>query len=85
MSMSSQLYVLSDSETALSQTVDRWVQGLDCTMGNGPDGLLARVDIAWSAVAESRPRTPRLLRLLAVEIVCLPFLHVSDPYSPTYL
>ncbi|KAI0276721.1 hypothetical protein BC826DRAFT_976745, partial [Russula brevipes] len=62
------IYVLSESENELSQTVDKWVQGLVCSRGNGPDGLLARVDIAWSVVAQSHPRTPHSLCLLAVEV-----------------
>lgn len=84
MSASFKIYALSESENELSQTVDEWVQGLVCLRGNGPDGLLARVDIAWSVVAQSHPRTPRSLRLLAVEVVCFLFLLVSDPYLPTY-
>lgn len=77
MSTSSQLYVLTDTENALSQAVDRWVNALVCPQGNGPDGLLARVGIAWSVVAQIRPQTPRLIRLLALEVVCVPFLCVS--------
>jgi len=84
MSIPSQLYILQDSEIASSDLVDKWVQSLDCQGGSGPSGLVARVYAAWSVVAQSQPRTPRSVRLLAIEIVRLPFLPACSPHLPAY-
>ncbi|KAI0277839.1 hypothetical protein BC826DRAFT_976530 [Russula brevipes] len=54
MSTPSPIYELSEADKQSSASVDQWVESLECQMGNGPAGLLARIDAAWTAVAQSR-------------------------------
>jgi hypothetical protein len=84
MSRSSPIYVLEAVDRISSNSVDNWVRTLECPVGNGPDGLLARFDEAWSAVAKLQLRPPRALRYLGLELVCFPHPHAFVRYLPTF-
>jgi hypothetical protein len=47
------LYKLAKVEKIQSNSVDEWVESLECPRGNGPVGLLVQVDAAWTVVSQS--------------------------------
>jgi hypothetical protein len=73
-------YILSVEEDEQMKVVDHWANGLEDTRGSGPDGLLTCLYSAWTAVAQSRPRSGRSITLLASEIVCSPICNSSGYY-----
>jgi hypothetical protein len=84
MSPSSPIYELEESNKMSSQLVNEWVETLECPIGNGPNGLLARVHAAWTVVAKSSVQSPCAIQYLGLETVCLFWPHVFCPYLPTY-
>jgi hypothetical protein len=84
MSIPSALYELAEIERIQSNSVDEWVECLECPRGNGPVGLLARVDAAWTTICRSSLLSPRAVRYLALEVVCLLPSQAFVPYLPTY-